>query len=159
MKVLFLDIDGVLNSEQSAHMHHNPSNFATFTAPPVKHVFASEFCPIAVANLHRLLNDDPNLQVVISSSWRLGNTMEEFEAIFKYLGLPVDRLIGMTPHLFNKQRGEEILQYVNENNVYNYVIFDDDNDMDVVRDRFIHIDYKLGLTLYNIKQAQRLLND
>lgn len=135
MKVLFLDIDGVLNSAASAHLHHDykkQSSFVKFTEPNQQDFCSYDFCPVAVSNLYYILKEVPDLKVVVSSMWRLGRTIAELQSIFIYLGLPSDRIIDKTPLInddINGVRGEEIQEWLNKNPVNKYAILDDDSDM------------------------------
>jgi hypothetical protein len=154
MKVLFLDIDGVLNSAASAELHHRlvkQNSFVVFQDPPQDlGCKAYDFCPVAVANLNYLLGQVPDLQIVISSMWRIGRTLPELQAIFTYLGLPSARIIGQTPfhNDFGAVRGVEIKEWLTQHpEVIQYGIVDDDSDMLPEQlTNFFKTDEYLGLT-------------
>lgn len=144
MKVLFTDIDGCLNSAASAEMFHaflkhedpkynrfyNSSDLIKFKPDMGLDCRASEFCPLAVSNYNYILQNIPDLKVVISSYWRWGRTVEQLQEIFTWLGLPADRIIDKTPVIHNVQRGVEIEKWLDSHpEVTKYAIMDDDSDM------------------------------
>ena len=142
MKILFLDIDGCLNSHQSAAYFHR------LGVNPNKH-----FCPIALSNLLSILEEFPDLRLVISSTWRLGETLESMQQKLGSLGVPAERIISLTPrHPRNHDgvsvpRGEEIAAWLKMygKDVSHYVILDDDADMAGVQDALVQVDEWHGL--------------
>jgi hypothetical protein len=104
MKVLFLDFDGVLNSHQSAHFWHNKrdqskweNEMYTAWQGTLREYIAQEFCPIAMSNVEELIRRIPDLKIVVSSTWRLGETVETLRKILYPSKLIGDAIIGMTP--------------------------------------------------------------
>jgi len=113
VKVLFLDIDGVLDSVRSA---------IAFGGYPTGLEDIGAFDPIAIRLLQRLC-DASGAQVVLSSAWR---TFVDFRAVGAAFGLPV---IDQTPLLLG-QRGDEIHAWLCEHpQVEQYAIVDDNDDM------------------------------
>lgn len=113
MKVLFLDIDGVLNSTRSA---------AAFGGYPHKLDQADMFDRVAIGLVQRLCQET-GAAVCISSSWRPEYTAQEFADAF---GVPV---IGKTPYV-QGPRGAEIAAWLAaKDDVERYAIVDDDGDM------------------------------
>lgn len=108
MKVIFLDIDGVLNVISQGHDKYGA-------------IFHKHF----EDNLRHIINET-SANIVISSTWRASG-LNEMQAMWKHRDLP-GAVIGITPYR-NEIRGCEIRQYINENNISKYVIIDDDNDM------------------------------
>lgn len=135
MKVLFLDIDGVLNSVQAVHMYHrrNKDTIMQEWNP------YEEFCPLAVNNLVEVLEAVPTLKIVVSSTWRMGcTTVEDLQALFDVIpeshGRKViqDRIIDRTPSFRKGPRGDEIKAWLERPAsalVTTYAIVDDDGDM------------------------------
>lgn len=115
MKVLFLDIDGVLNSARSCIANHGyPHSFDEHNMPM--------FDTIAVS-LIRGLCAKGDVSVVVSSAWRI---LHDWDAIGRGLDLPT---IGNTPQLVG-ERGKEIAAWLAEHpEVEQYAIVDDDDDM------------------------------
>jgi hypothetical protein len=117
MKILFLDMDGVLNDHS-----HNLSN---------------HYCGIkseCVENLNLILKTIPNLYLVISSAWRYivlkgAMTVKGFEYLLLVSGVDCkDKVIGITSSDEEiNSRGGQIRVWLNENKhrVSRYVILDD----------------------------------
>lgn len=117
MKVIFLDIDGVLNLIPQGHDK-----------------FGALFHPHLVSNLKRII-DETGAKIVISSTWRMGNGLPGMTEMWKLRDLPGE-VVGITPNFMVKYgttlcRGKEIDAYLESHpEVENYVIIDDDSDME-----------------------------
>ena len=145
MKVLFLDIDGVLNCEASRLMAHNQKagDFATHRA----------WLDGAVEELKRIIKET-GCQIVISSDWRLCN-VPNLQAAFKNEELP--NWLGFTPELgknnwHNMNRGREVAAWIaaaeaEGDKVESFAIVDD-NDwfMPDQQSRFVHTSDTQGMT-------------
>lgn len=123
MKVIFLDIDGVLNHEQ-----HYKWLMETDEPTPMQRVYPySEFNPDSCRLLKEIIWDT-GAQIVVSSTWRLDGE-NRLNSLFKHFGLP--KIYSTTPCL-NTARGIEIGAWLAAHpEVTNYVILDDDEDMNV----------------------------
>lgn len=133
MKVLFLDIDGVLNSTRSAvALHGYPRVYAVEDG--------SCFDQIAV-HLIRGLCAASGAKIVLSSTWRLS---DQWERIGPALDLPI---IDRTPSLLGP-RGAEIARWLADHpEVEQWAIVDDDSDMlDGQLSRFVKTSHFDGLT-------------
>lgn len=115
MKVLFLDLDGVLND------HKPQSNgFCGFT-------------PECVDNLNIILNELPDLQIVISSSWRYmipsSMTLQGFEYMLLVSGISCKgRVVGSTIRDESiPERADQIKHWLDNNNVEKHLALDDLN--------------------------------
>jgi hypothetical protein len=156
MRVIFLDIDGVLNSVEYARR-------TEFTDWPAGHID-----PDAVARLNQLV-ERTSAKIVISSSWRKLLDPEEMHRVLSEAGLVAD-VIGETPDFFKLEfwerpvdgpfeRGHEIQAWLDEHpEVETFVIFDDDSDMAHLLDRFIQTDHQFGLQLEHVERAVELLS-
>lgn len=119
MKVIFLDIDGVLN-----------------VCYPEYDGYGSLFHPEFVKSLEDIIIAT-DAKLVISSSWRYSG-LDKMRAMWKDRNLPGE-IIDITPDgwILYKQglipqdydRGHEIKYWLEHNEVENYVIIDDDTDM------------------------------
>ena len=154
VKILFLDIDGVLNSAQSSHMHHRERKKAERGEPSWldclgrRALREDEFCPIACSNLADILDIIPDLNIVVSSTWRMGRTVEELRDVLTKAGIPRERVLDKTIILHHEQRGVEIKEWLSRNKTEVYCVLDDDSDMNDVRDNFIQTDWLVGLDFH-----------
>ena len=154
MKVIFLDIDGVLNHEK-----HYKWLIETDEPTPLQQVYPySEFNPESCKILNRII-DETDAKIVLSSSWRLDG-INRMNSLFKHFGLP--RIYDITPSLCGRFgslcRGKEIDKWLSEHHeVTKYVILDDDTDMEEYQlPFFIKTDpYKDGL---NNDIANKVIN-
>lgn len=131
MRVLFLDIDGVLNSTRTSVAHGGYPHELTHT---------EAFDWVAIKLLQRLC-DSSGIQVVLSSAWRLTH---DYKDVAKAFDLPI---IDSTPSLLGC-RGDEIQHWLdNHVEVTNYAILDDDPDMlESQWTHFIHTRGAEGMT-------------
>lgn len=179
MKVIFLDIDGVLNVITQGHDE-----------------YGSTFHKHFVANLEQIIKET-EAKIVISSSWRTAS-LKSMQEMWLFRDLPGE-IIDVTPSLYLKKggclvfwndklnehptpaiggysipRGCEIDYWVrNESEKFgelkNYVILDDDTDMLWhQRNNFVQcsdnpehedcVDVGYGLTKLNALKAIKILN-
>lgn len=160
MKIIFLDIDGVLNHEAFYKERYEKRNDGNVIEHPY-----SEVDPKCVANLNTLITDT-NAKIVISSTWRHSG-LSYCEDVLGYHGF-MGEIIDITPSSPTRFRGLEILDWIKNNeeligephyNFTEYVILDDDSDMLYwQRNNFLLIDRFVGLTMGNVFQAKRILN-
>lgn len=141
MKVIFLDIDHVLNSTKSA------ARFGAY------HILDPE--NIKVLNK---ITDETGAKIVISSSWRKKYTLDEIKAIlkhFKVRGEIIDRTRST-----GLMRGVDIQCWLMENkNVESFVIIDDSSDMlEPHLKRLVKTGIDTGLHESHIPLAVALLN-
>jgi hypothetical protein len=161
MKVIFLDIDGVLNHERFYKERHERRN----EEGALEHPY-SEIDITSVNNLNNLC-DETGAKVVISSTWRhsgLGYCKDVLEKV-GFTG----EIIDITPTHESRLRGLEILDWIKSNeeligdryyNFTEYVILDDDSDMLYwQRNNFLLIDRYVGLTMGDVFRAKRILNN
>ena len=145
MKVVFLDIDGVLN--HSAFLKHMPRNFSDLDM----------IDPKAVQLLNKLL-EDTGANIVISSSWRIGHTVVHLQQLLTGAGLLFpERVIGTTTSRSNLERGAEINIWLKQVPVDGFVILDDDCDMNPLMDHLVQTDFEKGLQPEDIEKAKEIL--
>jgi HAD domain in Swiss Army Knife RNA repair proteins len=119
MKVIFLDFDGVLNSEGSFRMEVRRKNSRV----------SNTLSAVACSNLQYILEQDSSVKIVISSTWRCIHTPVELTNILNGYGVEAARIIGYTPRTMSRNRGHEIRMWLDDHpNVKKYVILDDDYD-------------------------------
>lgn len=158
MKVIFLDIDGVINSEDFAIWIQDHPEFCEngghFWIDPQKIDMIVNLC------------EETGAKLVISSSWRgwsLKATLEDFST-YRDLSRLNPYIVGVTPRFYMNSRmymsrGDEIQYYLStDQSITQYCIVDDDNDMlDSQKDNFVRTDFKTGLTEDNIEQIKKIL--
>lgn len=143
-KVLFLDIDGVLNSHRSC-----------FAFGGFPHCFnethMARFDHVAVGLVRRLC-EETGASIVLSSTWRLMHSVHE---VANGLNLPV---FAATPEL-NGPRGKEIAAFLAEHpHITRYAIVDDDSDMlPEQMPFFVKTPHSDGLTFGAYKRLVELL--
>lgn len=150
LRVLFLDIDGVLNS--NAYLKANPGSFDRSKG------YISMFDPVACARLQVVLMVT-GAKIVISSSWRIVHSIDDIRGYLAARGITAE-VIGLTPsggydlsadHAFPTNetltcRGAEILAWVDAHpELDSYAVVDDNSDMDGVRERFVQTTWEHGL--------------
>lgn len=171
MKLIFLDIDGVLNNQlwlTSDFRNHLPKliNGERNTK--------RWFDPRCVKLLN-ILTDKTGANIVVSSSWRKNRSLSELKRILYTNGV-TGEIIGKTPQLYFKcseeynysvPRGNEIKAWLEMNkgilnekiSKLKCVIFDDDSDMLYCqRHNYIRVDPYCGLTEGNIHRARIILS-
>ena len=95
--------------------------------------------------------------VVVSSTWRYGRTVEELQAMLDAEGF-IGRVIDMTPsHVPGGSRGDEIAAWLADNAVNAFVIIDDHADMGALRTRLVQTHPARGLQPDDAARAIALL--
>lgn len=151
MRVVFLDIDGVLNDQEHLskltgrrdlpqdegereYVRLHPSDDKDRVLWHYRMI-----CSMRVALLQRLI-DSTRSVIVISSSWRLFHPLDELRMMLKCHGL-ISEVIDVTPSLRwiygvhgeivrASQRGDEIRTWLEQHQeVTSFVVLDDDDDM------------------------------
>lgn len=165
MKILFLDVDGVLNNRLTyARIHRawKESGNATKGGEfgwPMGHLDAT-----LVPNLNPIV-EQTGCQIVLSSSWRIIAKIPDFRQWvalkgFKYPDSIIDRTrssVGDDPD----GRGNEIKDWLKGHpEVTAYAILDDDSQ-DIIRvhpNNFVHTSLNEGLTEEKVQAAIAILN-
>lgn len=153
MKVIFLDFDGVLNCIGTVFSADNIEKSVQLSRE-------------RVGILNEIVKQT-NAKIVISSSWRIGSSIETLETYLECFGLNcydenMDKLvIDKTPNLLSGFRGREIDNWLSEHSeVEQYVILDDDCDMLPSQfNNFVNTKFYSGLTYLDAELAIAILND
>lgn len=145
IKVLFLDIDGVLNTDRQ--QWHCQMNCIT----PIDE-FGYEFDHKAVDNLATIL-EETGAEIVISSSWKfLG--LQTLQKMWEDRKLP-GTILDITSD--GKSKGWEIDEWLMEceSQVNRYAIIDDENDiLPKQLNHFVQTNSQFGITC---KDAERVI--
>ena len=161
MKVIFLDVDGVLNSENFYRKRGAP-DYRFEDEPPYP---LCEFDPESIKLLNQII-EKTKAKIVVSSTWRIGRTVEELKTLFKSVGIEGD-VIDRTDVLRDRKgydevvRGTEIKRWQDQfPEVENYIIIDDDNDMLPEHQKnFIKTSFWTGLTPELVEESITILNN
>jgi len=163
-KVIFLDIDGVMNSQKWFIKSHKKYKY---------YCNQYHWDKMAVNRLNHIIYKT-DAKIVISSTWRYGKSVEWFNWLFNQIKLN-GLVIGMTKRFhhykFEVPRGVEIKQYYSDHynhpsyfedvpsRLYSYVILDDFEDMLYEqRNNFIRTDDRFGLTDDLVPKIISILN-
>ena len=160
MRVIFLDIDGVLNSHR--------------TAVAYRQILYRKLDPVAVAMLYRICKF-ADAKIVVSSTWRKdGDWLTLVWGCLREAGFPwdgdycpiIDRTTvahrGITDNDeypgINTSRGDDIKLWLDDHPEYDdYIILDDDSDMRPDQlDRFINVEGKVGLGYDDFRKIAKL---
>lgn len=165
---MFLDFDGVINSHQSSTFWHNKRDqskwenemYSSWEGTLFEYL-AHEFCPIALSNVEELCRRVPDLKIVVSSTWRLGNEVADLQKILAPAKLVAMAIIDKTPAFRDGPRGNEIQHWLdNHPEVTEYVIVDDDRDMlDSQQDHFVNTSSLHGFQYGDMLHALRILKE
>ena len=162
MRILFLDLDGVLVNDYSMTL-----GIVTFDSGfyiPFRTGF-HQFDPKCVAALNKI-TDATRAKIVVSSSWRaFCGTDKEFDILKKHIrseGVKAD-IIDMTPvyHLIpGVRRGDEIQEWLDETreDVDSFVILDDIDDMGELSKFLVLTEEKPGLRDSDTEKAINILD-
>ena len=139
-KVIFLDVDGVLNSVEDRF---------SWGIETDKHL---EYLKDII--------DKTGAAIVVSSSWRiLPNMMDRLRSRLKDFGMDA---YSKTPeiHTHGRHRGDEIRKWLQENpGVKKFAILDDESDMrEFVNTNFFKTDMEIGLTKDIADEVIKFLN-
>ena len=152
-KLIFLDIDGVLDTYKSHYMLDS----------------------VLLDRLGNILGRT-GAWIVVSSSWRASNVPDTVEFMTDYDNPRVgsnpfpftDKVVGVTPFLYSvvdgdidrpATRGEEIAAFLKAHPCDNYVILDDCDEM--LREQWPHlilVNDEVGLTDADVEKAVGILN-
>ena len=133
---IFLDIDGVLAT--SHQFYTNSKRWPEYGS--------YRFDDKCVKVFNEIL-DKTDSRIVLSSDWKLNYTLKELDNIFEINKIN-GRVIDITPSLWGTKyrslkdlevcRAEEILAFVSQYDITNYVVIDDLDLTQWIPDNFIH---------------------
>lgn len=164
MRVIFLDCDGVLNSNQFFQQDKEPipatSNSMKFGV--------GQLDPKGLALIDKLV-DATDAKIVISSSWRHIWSFQEIAEMFGDAGFKNQHaIIDQTGTSKNGHRGAEIKEWLDldreraalgEEQTTSYVIIDDDTDFDTDQMQFfVRTNQQTGIKPKDVQKAISILN-
>jgi len=143
MKLMFLDIDGVLNNRESigkgVHLL------------PEKSLLIDEIC------------EKTDAYIIISSSWRYSHSQETLQTMLWISGMDRNKILGSTPRSEDGRRGREIKEclddFASEHHIESFVIIDDEiSDMlPEQKKHIVHTSMKDGITREGVDWAIKIL--
>lgn len=153
MKIIFLDIDGVLNSKQFLETLEYIDPFA--------YADSSKWIdPKAVARVNRIIQET-GARVVISSAWRETIKKNRLQKILSRYGLQAV-IYGLTPQIPDAVRGLEIDRWLikhESEKIDSFVILDDRSDMAHLTPYLVQTDWDDGLQDVDVEKAVGILNN
>ena len=141
MKLLFLDMDGVVNTIADKYCVSLDLHMEILKG---KDYHRCQFDPRLVFNFIRLLEfcKENSIHIVISSTWRMGTEVEDWNKFFnkhfgRTSGYKLDNLVVSLTPVDGRDRGQQIQTVIESswvmsdiNDTIDYVIVDDDiNDI------------------------------
>lgn len=154
---IFLDIDGVLST-----LEDSLSDMNEFWKNDPKSKLLGIPHPLD-KNCINVLNEilaTFKCEIVITSDWRKTRTMNNLDEIFKHLKInqsPIQKTKNLRNDFnFDKCRAMEIMRYIGENQIENYIILD---DLDLEKtlpsrmlDKFFKTNFDNGLAESGLKE-------
>lgn len=140
MKIIFLDVDGVLNSDNSKSR-----------LPLSKKL---------LKNLREIVKAT-NARIVVSSTWRRDEfAMKKLRRALEFKKMKIYSMTTIHYFKHGQVRGDEIDMWLkNHDDIENYVILDDCYDFHEHQlQNFVQTDYKVGLSENDVKKAIDILN-
>lgn len=153
MKIIFLDFDGVMDTEYYDHI-------LSEAGKPISDEYGLLFDPECVKNLKYII-DNTGADIVVSSTWKDDMSYQEILDMWKYRGLP-GFVTDVTPNTAKNIRGDEIDAWLEEcPTECNYVIIDDleaYNFNEHQIQRLLIVNPFFGLDKYTAERAIKILN-
>lgn len=143
MKILFLDIDGVLN------------NLKILSASKSSDPLGEDHL-----KLLKILVNATNCKIVLISTWRLyPESMKSLNIAFQEHEIPL--WIDITPYLNTTRRADEILNWIKSNITVPTVAIgiDDDEDIDIGKDHQMPVKYKPIKTCFNDGLTEEIVQE
>lgn len=160
MKVIFLDIDGVVNTSA------NKWETGRIKFRGVRCIPTNREPKRVLAKLIKWMLEN-DIYFVMSTSWRRSSTAKDWNEILKNYGISKNLVISRTPVHETGKRGLEILKWIkiwNEEKtekVKDYLVIDDDIlDIEpyISKSRIIHTDVRKGLTEKDLEKIKVYFN-
>lgn len=132
--IIFLDIDGVMNTRQHLRRQKKKAGRISNT----------NWCPIACRHLN-LLCEQFDAGIIVSSTWRYNHDIEELREFFADNNIAPELVIDATPSLIHEKslgsfcRGDEIAGWLKENDCSTYVIIDDLQESQFLEEQQPHL--------------------
>lgn len=149
-KYIFLDFDGVLNTEQyQAEL--------AIEGKPCKDIYGPLFDPRTIKHLGNIIKVT-GAKIVITSSWRFIHSLNVLQQMWIERRLPGVVYSTLTTESSSKSRGEEITMWL-QGKDNRFVIIDNENDFVISQQESVVITNNVrGLTQKDAQKAIEILN-
>lgn len=143
MKIIFLDIDGVLISRKSKRILGDLRTFLPESVGVLKYILEAT-----------------DARIVISSSWRILKELNQLQEMFTEAGIDGSVVIDITPNV-GGTRGGQIDEWLKNTDlsIESFVIIDDDLDIEPYMSQLIKTSFEFGLEMHHAQQAIQMLMD
>lgn len=154
MKIIFLDIDGVLNSHRFFKERHEKNAERHFNGDYIEYKLG-DIDLKSMVHLNDLLQKT-GAKIVVSSTWRKSFSVKQLQELFRRVNLQGE-IIDKTATL-NTIRGLEIAKWLETRpEVESFVIIDDDSDMGDLKRFLVKTTFDDGITEDTVAKAVALL--
>lgn len=139
-KAIFLDFDGVI------------------LPLPENREVKEDLRPSTDAIIHlNVLVQLTGAKVIVSSAWRVGKSVEDLQALLSGWGFK-GKVVGKTRDSKEGDRGQEILDWVDEADVDQFVVLDDEGtDLEELSKNLVHVKSDVGIQWHDVQEAARIL--
>lgn len=148
MKLIFLDVDGVLNTTSNWGIKLVNGVWEGGTIEPAK-----------VSAINQIV-DATGAKIVVSSMWRVGRTVEDLQKLLNDEGAEFE-IIGTTPEAPRERWGQILKWLQSHSGALNshYVIIDDWLEAGWGHSgHFVNTDPEVGITDADVQKAIEILN-
>ena len=146
MKVIFLDFDGVLNSQSS--FIYEDARRKKHKEQGVKGRVPETLSHECTATFQMLLDQYPDVKIVVSSTWRMIFTLDQLREKLNEYHVDGSRIIDKTGQDYGGNRGVEIQNWLDNHPEVKHYIIIDDNDWGIVQahppEKFVKTSWEFG---------------
>lgn len=136
---IFLDIDGVLSLDFDEYEYSDPKKWNLELDKPRYNIKA--------VKVFNVICNEINPIIILSSDWKLHFNIDTMNRFFEWTGIEYG-ITDYTPNLWGVEyiklcdleecRAAEIIKYVQDNDITNWVAVDDLNLSPWIEDNFVH---------------------
>lgn len=165
MKIIFLDFDGVINSNEYMESERFRSETRGMSDNEIMLIaHHTHIDPVALLVINKLV-DKTGALVVASTTWRKKYSCQELTDMCRERGATFD-FVDKTPNVYSTKmskpvtRGDEIQAYLDSllSKPSNILILDDRNDMGSLKDYHFCTDEEYGFRESDINKAIDIMN-
>lgn len=166
MKIIFIDFDGVLNSNQYMESERFKTETLGMADNEIMLLWQHTLIdPVALQALNKLFDQTGGAVAVASTTWRKKYSSQELTDMCRERGATFD-FVDSTPNIYQTKmsqyvtRGDEIQAYLDSllSKPSNILILDDRRDMGKLKDYHFCTDEEYGFTESDINKAIDIFN-